>query len=152
MLNLTDFTRYQNTLFIKHLNASNILIDEQFGFRVGLSCEVQLSVVRIILLELTYSALIFDTVPYCRLLNKIQHYGIQGELHAWLDKAWLTQRVQHVVVNGHDSNFTQVKNLEFPRELFWVHWCLYYTLMTLTVVYIISTATLRGWLHIVLSH
>ena len=51
----------------------------------------------------------FDTVPHCRLLNKIYDYGIRGRIHDWI-KTWLTQRVQRVVVNGHASNFTQVKS------------------------------------------
>ena len=51
----------------------------------------------------------FDTVPHCRLLNKLSHYGIQGTTYDWI-KIWLTQRTQHVVVNGHDSNFVQVQS------------------------------------------
>ena len=42
----------------------------------------------------------FDTVPHCRLLNKLSHYGIQGTIYDWIS----------VVVNGHDPNFVQVQS------------------------------------------
>ena len=99
----------------EHLNINNILIDEQFGFIAGHSCEAQLiSVVEDIQLAMYNTSQIdmifihfrkaFDTVPHCRLLNKLSHYGIQGTIYDWI-KIWLTQRTQRVVVNGHDSNF-----------------------------------------------
>jgi len=104
----------------EHLNAKNILINEQFGFRAGHSCEAQLiSVVEDIKLAMDNTSQVdiifidfrkaFDTVPHCRLLNKLYHYGIQGKTHDWI-KLWLTQRIQRVVINGHDSNFTKVKS------------------------------------------
>ena len=104
----------------EHLNTNNILIDEQFGFRAGHSCEAQLiSVVEDVQLAMDNTSQVdmifidfrkaFDTVPHCRLLNKLSHYGIQGTTYDWI-KIWLTQRTQRVVVNGHDSNFVQVQS------------------------------------------
>ena len=95
-------------------------LDEQFSFRAGHSCEAQLiSVVEDIQLamdNISQVDMIFidfrkasDTVPHCRLLNKLSHYGIQGTIYDWI-KIWLTQRTQRVVVNGHDSNFVQVQS------------------------------------------
>jgi len=86
----------------------------------GHSCEAQLiSVVEDIKLAMDNNSQVdiifidfrkaFDTIPHCRLLNKLYYYGIQGKIHDWI-KLWLTQRVQRIVVNGHDSNFTQVKS------------------------------------------
>ena len=51
----------------------------------------------------------FDTVPHCRLLNKLFHYGIQGKIYNWI-KIWLSQRLQRVVINGYDSNFVKVQS------------------------------------------
>ena len=102
------------------MNTNNILINEQFGFRAGHSCEAQLiSVVEDIKLAMDHTSQVdiilidfrkaFDTVPHCRLLNKLSHYGIQGKVHDWI-KVWLTRRVQRVVINGYDSNFVQVQS------------------------------------------
>ena len=79
----------------EHLNTNNILIDEQFGFRAGHSCEAQLiSVVEDIQLAMDNTSQVdmifidfrkvFDTVPHCRLLNKLSHYGIQGKTYDWI--------------------------------------------------------------------
>ena len=51
----------------------------------------------------------FDTVPHQRLLKKLNHYGIRGNIYNWLD-IWLTQRKQRVVVSGYGSNFVSVKS------------------------------------------
>jgi len=70
---------------VEHLNDNNILINEQFGFRAGHSCEAQLiSVVEEIKLAMDRTSQVdiifidfrkaFDTVPHCRLLNKFFHY------------------------------------------------------------------------------
>ena len=50
-----------------------------------------------------------DTILLCRLLNKLSHYGVQGITYDWI-KIWLTQRTQHVVVNGHNSDLVQVQS------------------------------------------
>lgn len=44
----------------------------------------------------------FDTVPHRRLLGKLSHYGIKGEILHWIE-AFLTGREQRVVVDGHRS-------------------------------------------------
>ena len=51
----------------------------------------------------------FDTVPHCRLLNKLCHY----ETHDWI-KVWLThnQRAQHIVLNGY---MTQISIRRSPQ-------------------------------------
>ena len=72
----------------EHLNINNILIDEQFSFRAGHSCEAQLiSVVEDMQLAMgntsqvrgyDFHKRVFHTVPHCRLLNNLSHYRIQG--------------------------------------------------------------------------
>ena len=105
---------------IEHLNTNSILIDQQFGFRSGHSCEAQLiSVVEDIHLAMDHSHQVdvifidfqkaFDKVPHHRLLNKLYHYGIRGKIHEWIS-TWLTQRTQRVVVNGYESSFAQVQS------------------------------------------
>ena len=105
---------------MEHLNANRILDTNQFGFRVGHSCEQQL----ISMIEEIQSAMdcrhqvdvifldfqkAFDTVPHQRLLKKLNHYGIRGNIYNWLD-IWLKQRKQRVVVSGYRSNFASVKS------------------------------------------
>ena len=105
---------------IKHLNANRILDTNQFGFRVGHSCEQHL----ISMIEEIQSAMdcrhqvdvifldfqkAFDTVLHQRLLKKLNHYGIRGNIYDWLD-VWLTQRKQRVIVSGYRSNFVSVKS------------------------------------------
>ena len=49
----------------------------------------------------------FDTVPYHRLLGKLQAYGIQGKLFHWI-KEFLKERTQIAMVNGMESEPTSV--------------------------------------------
>ena len=39
----------------------------------------------------------FDTVPHGKLLQKLEKYGINGNIHSWLEK-FLTKRHMRVVV------------------------------------------------------
>ena len=72
---------------MEHLNTNSILIDQQFGFRSGHSCESQLiSVIEDIHLAMDQSHQVdvifidfqkpFDKIPHQRLLTKLHHYGI----------------------------------------------------------------------------
>jgi len=49
----------------------------------------------------------FDTVPHERLMKKLHHYGIQGDLYNWIF-SWLTKRTQRVVIKGHSSSYVKV--------------------------------------------
>ena len=49
----------------------------------------------------------FDKVPHQRLLEKLQHYGIQGHLNDWVAD-FLRDRQQEVVLEGAYSSPTQV--------------------------------------------
>ena len=49
----------------------------------------------------------FDTVPHCRLLHKIQHYGVTGRTNKWI-QSWLFHRQQRVVLDGSTSSDSQV--------------------------------------------
>ena len=73
--------------------SGHILIEKQFGFRAGHLCEAQLiSVVEDIQLDNTFQVNLifidfrkaFDTVLYCRFLNKLSHYEIQGTTYNWI--------------------------------------------------------------------
>ena len=86
---------------IEYLYINSILIDQQFGFRSGHSCEAQLiSVVEGIHLAMDHSHQVdvifidfqkaFDKVPHHRLITNLYHYGIRGKVHEWIS-TWLTQ-------------------------------------------------------------
>ena len=103
---------------MKHLELHHILNEFQYGFRPGHSCQAQLiSIVEEIqyaldqhhqadLIMLDFSKA-FDTVPHNRLLHKLKFYGIREKTHEWLS-IWLTQRTQHVVLDGQSSSYVNV--------------------------------------------
>lgn len=103
---------------MKHLDSNNILTQYQHGFRRGHSCESQLiqtmhdlftsfdKSLQSDLLVLDFSKA-FDTVPHHRLMLKLQHYGITGSVYKWIS-AFLSQRLQRVVVAGEHSQWAKV--------------------------------------------
>ena len=109
-----------------HIQLNNILIDNQHGFRPGVSCQTQLISLMedvsyaldnqlqtdLILLDFSKA---FDTVPHKRLLAKLQHYKIDHHVWAWI-QSWLTQRSQSVVVDGASSQPASVLS-GVPRGL-----------------------------------
>ena len=80
---------------INHLEANNILSENQHGFHKHRSCESQLSItlqkladglnsgdqMDCILLDFSKA---FDQVPHQRLLNKCSYYGIRGNTLLWI--------------------------------------------------------------------
>ena len=103
---------------MKHFEKYNILADQQHGFRKGRSCETQLaslvddlqstldqrSQADLIIMDFSKA---FDTVCHQRLLTKLDHLGIRGKLHSWIE-CFLTKRHQKVVVDGESSQQSQV--------------------------------------------
>ena len=51
----------------------------------------------------------FDTVPHTRLLRKLDHCGVRGNIHGWLE-SWLTTRERKVLVDGEKSRSVKVKS------------------------------------------
>ena len=51
----------------------------------------------------------FDTVPHHRLLCKLEAYGIQGKVLAWI-RSFLLGRRQRVVVSGQKSDWSAVSS------------------------------------------
>ena len=51
----------------------------------------------------------FDTVPHQRMINKMEHYGIKGNIHRWVS-SWLTQQHQRVCVDGEESSNKPVRS------------------------------------------
>ena len=49
----------------------------------------------------------FDKVPYRRLVNKLEAYGISSKILGWLE-SWLTGRKQRVCINGSFSDWADV--------------------------------------------
>ena len=101
-----------------HLERFNILSHFQHGFRSKDSCESQLiSTIEEISQNLDHSLQIdlqilyfqkaFDAVPHQRLLCKLDHYGIRGNIWKGI-KECLTTRTQKVVVDGKSTRPAQV--------------------------------------------
>ena len=79
-----------------HLDANNILVKFQHGFRSKHSCETQLfSCVedlsrhldnreQLDLIILDFSK-VFDKVDHIRLISKLEHYGVKGKLNRWIE-------------------------------------------------------------------
>ena len=103
---------------LKHLDEYDILTDCQHGFRARRSCETQLLTLAnelvsgldkrqqhdLIVLDFSKA---FDRVPHERLLRKMDHYGVRGSTLEWI-RAFLTDRVQQVTVEGATSDSIQV--------------------------------------------
>ena len=103
-----------------HLDAQNVLVDHQHGFRSNRSCETQLintieHLARSInnknqtdFLILDFSKA-FDTVAHKLLLLKLEYYGIRGHHLNWM-QLWLLNRTQQVVLEGEYSEKSNVKS------------------------------------------
>lgn len=94
---------------LQHLENNNLLSDDQHGFRSGRSCATQLLEVLEVWTDnhdrgLSFDCIYldyrkaFDSVPHQRLLRKVEAYGVEGHLLAWL-RDYLTGRSQRVKVN-----------------------------------------------------
>lgn len=95
---------------MRHLDTHSLLTECQFGFRRRRSCESQLLItvqdlaaglrdkqqIDAILLDFSKA---FDRVPHERLLLKLQHYGIRGQLLSWV-RDFLKGRTQQVALEG----------------------------------------------------
>ena len=95
---------------MQHLDEHGILSDAQHGFRKRRSSETQLLLtlqdlsaaldnseqIDAILLDFSTA---FDKVPYEHLGVKLCHYGIRGNILAWI-RSFLSNRSQQVLVEG----------------------------------------------------
>jgi hypothetical protein len=98
---------------LNHLEQHNILTSLQHGFRSGYSCETQLLITvhdivqafdkkkqtDMVILDFSKA---FDTVPHDRLIQKLEHLGIDGKVNTWI-KGFLKNRQQRVLVEGEFS-------------------------------------------------
>ncbi len=101
-----------------HLEEHGIISPNQHAFRKGHSCETQLShVINDLSKSLDKKKQIdsfildfekaFDTVSHDLLKTKLRGYGIDIKTLNWID-AFLSNRKQSVVVNGHKSKISNV--------------------------------------------
>ena len=102
----------------KYLEINKILLKNQHGFRQNHSCSTQLISAlhdfcyslnnkRSVCVAVFDFSKAFDTVPHNLLLSKLHYYGICGNVHKWIT-AFLTSRLQRVVLNGSNSDWLSV--------------------------------------------
>ena len=98
---------------MKFLEANNILVDSQHGFRQKQSTVTQLlstiheissslnqkKMSHLAILDFTKA---FNKVPNERLILKLLHYGIDDKINIWI-RNFLTFRVQQTVCDGTQS-------------------------------------------------
>ena len=95
---------------LSHLEANEILIDSQHGFRHSHSCETQLvlfvdKLVRSLHAGKQIDAVVmdfskaFDVVPHNSLLVKLSSCGIQNKTLDWI-ASFLPDRSQRIIVDG----------------------------------------------------
>ena len=103
---------------MQHFDQHSILKDNQHGFRKRRSCETQLITtlheiasstargkqVDVVLLDFAKA---FDKVPHSRLLLKLDHYGVRGNVKEWI-RQFLSNRTQQVVLEGISSTSAKV--------------------------------------------
>ena len=102
---------------MKHLEETNILIENQFGFREHHSCESQLLVTvddiakainnkaQVDAAVLDFSKA-FDKVAHSRLILKLKYYGVRGNLLNWFESFY--NRTQQVVIEGSYSSSCKI--------------------------------------------
>ena len=95
---------------MEHANKYNILYPLQHGFRARRSCETQLidrvnDIVNNMQAGLQTDVCVLDfakafvNVSHPHLMHKLHWYGINGEVHRWIQN-FLGDRTQRVVVEG----------------------------------------------------
>jgi len=103
---------------VLHMDSNNLFIEHQHGFRSQRSCVTQLleviddwyeildagGCIDTIYLDFQKA---FDTVPHCRLKNKLNSYGIRGNVLKWIEE-FLNDRVQSVRIGNTLSEKSKV--------------------------------------------
>ena len=101
-----------------HADKNIILHSFQYGFRPSRSCESQLlpftdnvsknldNHIQTDILIMDFSKA-FDKVDHSLLCYKLKKYGIRGKINGWI-KGFLSNRKQHVVVEGESSSYVPV--------------------------------------------
>ena len=104
------FERILRRKMIHHIEANNLLSNNQHAFRRGRSCLSQLLqhieyVLEILekkcnidVIYLDFSKA-FDKVDHKILMKKVKQFGIEGKIYTWLEN-FLTNRYQQVIVDG----------------------------------------------------
>ena len=103
---------------LSHLQEYNLIRKSQHGFLPHRSCLTNLlefleEITRLIdeghsldVMFLDFSKA-FDKVPHARLMLKVRAHGILGSVANWIEE-WLRNRKQRVVLNGRESDWTDV--------------------------------------------
>lgn len=110
--------KFVREALLLHMTKNDLFTDSQFGFRNHRSTILQLLTVMedwTEALDNNYQvdsvyldfAKAFDSVPHCRLIHKLNAYGIKGQLQDWISD-FLSNRRQRVCINGSSSSWKDV--------------------------------------------
>ena len=105
-------------IIMKHMTDTSLFSDSQYGFRNKRSCVLQLleildywtcsldkgKQVDTIYLDIKKA---FDSISHRRLIQKLESYGIEGEVLMWV-KDFLSGRRQRIILNGKKSEWKEV--------------------------------------------
>jgi hypothetical protein len=105
-------------VMMQYLVSNNLLVSQQHGFVPKKACVTdlletvdnvtsELAIRKPVDLVYLDFAKAFDTVPYKRLLVKLEAYGIDDQLCAWV-RDFLSDRKQRVVMGEFESEWTDV--------------------------------------------
>ena len=103
---------------VEYLELNNFIKNSQHGFRKNRSCLTNLLeffdvVYKNVADSKPYDVIYldfekaFDKVPHKHLIRKVEALGIKDNISKWI-KSWLDDRSQRVVINGKESEWSQV--------------------------------------------
>ena len=101
---------------MSHLDNQAILVDNQHGFRRGMSCETQLTELTHVLLTSMHNGRQTDMIvmDFSKAFDKVSHSKLISL--DWI-RSFLSGRTQSVVVDGAESDSLPVTS-GVPRDLF----------------------------------
>jgi hypothetical protein len=111
---------------LDHINASCVVVNEEYGFRTRSSTEqAKFSIINIVLTAMNsnlkiggifyYLQKAFDCIDHTILMNKHEFYGIEGKFRT-LIASYLTGRYRKVTLNSNGNNNNSSSKCEMIKK------------------------------------